>query len=195
MIQPNFLELDWRVRRAIELTQTRPDTLSSRSYAAKLQASLDNFRTMTDETDHTYTAWRMVRGEQMKAFRDLRLESDRVRALGDEHGLDDYPSQRIVYTDEAELLEFIGRAVAYLQVHVDEWDWISGAISRLEAGVSAAADLKRKEQAAYKRYTERAKDRAGSYDSLFGMLKDYIRDARSDVSSDPIYQEIRLVRA
>lgn len=194
MIQPNFLELDWRVRRAIELTQARPEMTSSRAYSSQLGTLLENFRTKTDETDTTYVSWRATRGEQMKAFRDLRLESDRVRVLCDEHGLDEYPSQRIVYTDEDELMAFIGQAVAYLKAHQGEWDWIPGRISALESGVSSAAALKREEQAKFRRYRERAKDRVASYDLLYGLFRDYLRDARLDVANDPIYQEIRLVR-
>lgn len=194
MIQPNFLEIDWRVRRAIELTEARPEALSSRTYQPKLNASLQHFRTMTDDTDQTYNQWRVIRGEQMKAFRDLRIESDRTRALCDEHALDEYPSKRIVYTDEKELLEFVEDAVVYLKANQAEWDWIAGAISRLEGGMSQAAALKTKEKAAYRTYCQRAKERVAAYDHLFGLFRDYIRDARNDVASEELYQEIRLKR-
>lgn len=194
MIQPNFIELDWRVSRALELADARPDARSSSTYRPLLQASLENFRTMTEETDLTYTRWRTLRGEQMKAFRDLRLESDRTYALCDEHGLDGYPSKRIIYTDEEELMAFVEEAVAYLQANTERWKWIAGAITRLESGRKAAAELKREELAAYRRYTERAKDRIGAYDQLFGLFRDYLRDARGDLHTEPLYQELRLVR-
>lgn len=194
MIQPNFIELDWRVCRALELADARPDARSSVTYRPLLTASLENFRKMTAETDVTYTRWRTLRGEQMKAFRDLRMESDRTYALCDEHGLDGYPSKRIIYTDEEELMAFVQEAVAYLQENTDRWDWVAGAITRLESGRKAAAELKREELASYQRYTERAKDRIGSYDQLFGLFRDYLRDARGDLHTEPLYQELRLVR-
>ena len=194
MIQPNFIELDWRVCRALELAEARPDARSSVTYAPLLKASLENFRKMTEETDLTYTRWRSLRGEQMKAFRDLRIESDRTYALCDEHGLDGYPSKRIIYTDEQELMDFTQGAIAYLQANTERWKWVSGAITRLETGRKAAAELKREELAAYRTYTERAKDRIGAYDHLFGLFRDYLRDARGDLHTEPLYQELRLVR-
>lgn len=193
MIQPNFLELDWRVRRAVELTAARGDSKSSRTYALPLAAKLDTFRTTNTETDATYNAWRVTRGEQMSAFRDLRLASDAIRALCDEHGLDGYPTQRIVYTDETELLGFIEKAIAYLGTVKDEWPWVAPSIADLQARVGDANARKRDEVARFKRYTERAKERIGAYDNLFGLFREYIRDAKSDVADHEIYKEIRLV--
>src|SRR5699024_7870740 len=106
MIQPNFLDLDWRVRRALDLVQEHPDKASSHAYGKSLDDALKRFRATNSSTDTTYTTWRVVRGKQMTAFRDLRLASDRARALADEHAIDGYPSQRIVYTDEEELIAF-----------------------------------------------------------------------------------------
>lgn len=193
MIQPNFLELDWRVRRAVELTQAHADSKSSRTYASSLSASLDTFRTTTTDTDATYAAWRVIRGEQMKAFRDLRLASDAIRARCDEHGLDGYPTQRIVYTEESELLSFIDKAIAYLRTVQGEWPWVATSIAELQGLVADGEKLKREEAVRYKRYTERAKDRIAAYDDLFALFREYIRDAKSDVADHEIYKEIRLV--
>lgn len=192
MIQPNFSDLDSRVRRAIELVAANPDTPSSRAYGTQLQTALRQFRATNKSTDATYTAWRMKRGEQMTAFRDLRVESDRTRALCDEHAIDEYPSQRIVYTDEEELLAFIAEAVAYLKDHVDTWKWVGEQITKLESGVDEAAALKREEKAAYRRYVARAEDRVKTYDNLYATFTGYLRDARNDLRGEPKYVEIRL---
>jgi len=195
MIQPNFLDLDWRVRRAIELVQNHPNTASSLAYGVKLQGALERFRATNTDTDATYTAWRMKRGKQMTAFRDLRLESDRTRALADEHAVDGYPTQRIVYTDEDELIAFVQSAIAFLKPRVDEWKWVQDQINKLDTGIANAATLKREEQAAFRLYTARAKERVAAYENLYALFKNYLRDAKNDHASDPQYQEIRLVYA
>lgn len=192
MIQPNFLDLDWRVRRAIDLIEANPEKPSSRAFAERLQTALRQFRATNKDTDHTYTQWRMLRGRQMTAFRDLRLTSDRARALCDEHALDDYPSQRIVYTDEDELIAFVTDAIDYLKKHVDEWKWVGEKISDLESGIAAAEQLKIEEKAAFRLYVARAKERVNTYDRLFSTFRSYLRDARNDMASNPDYTEIRL---
>lgn len=195
MIQPNFLDLDWRVRRAIELVQNHPDKASSLAYGVKLSRALDRFRATNTDTDATYTQWRMVRGKQMTAFRDLRLDSDRTRALSDEHAVDGYPTQRIVYTDEEELIAFVQNAIAFLKPHVGEWKWVQDQINTLDTGIVNAAALKREEQAAFRLYTARARERVAAYDDLYALFRSYLRDARNDLASHPKYQEITLVYA
>lgn len=192
MIQPNFLDLDWRVRRAIDLVEANPDKPSSSAYEERLKTALHQFRATNKDTDQTYTQWRMLRGRQMTAFRDLRLTSDRARALCDEHALDDYPSQRIVYTDEDELIAFVTDAIEYLKQHVDEWKWVGQKITALESGIEGAAQLKLEEKAAFRLYVARAKERVSTYDRLYSTFRSYLSDARNDMSSDPKYVEIRL---
>lgn len=193
MIQPNFLDLDWRVRRAIELVQNHPDNASSVAYGVKLQHALERFRATNASTDATYTAWRQMRGKQMTAFRDLRLHSDRTRALCDEHAIDGYPSQRIVYTDEDELIAFVQDAIAFLTPHIGEWKWVQEQINTLDGGISNAANLKREEQAAYRLYCARARERVAAYEDLYALFRSYLRDARNDLGTNPRYEEIRLV--
>lgn len=192
MIQPNFLDLDWRVRRAIDLIEANPEKPSSRAFGERLQTALSQFRATNKDTDHSYTQWRMLRGRQMTAFRDLRLTSDRARALCDEHALDDYPSQRIVYTDEEELIAFVTDAIDYLKKHVDEWKWVGEKITELESGIAAAEALKIEEKAAFRLYVARAKERVNTYDRLYSTFRSYLRDARNDMASNPDYTEIRL---
>lgn len=195
MIQPNFLDLDWRVRRALELVQNHPNKASSQAYGGKLDGALKRFRSTNTSTDATYTEWRMVRGRQMTAFRDLRLQSDRARALCDEHAVDGYPSQRIVYTEEDELIAFVEGAIDFLQEHVDEWKWVSEQITKLQSGIDAAAALKREEKEAFRLYSARARERVGAYEDLYALFRSYLRDARNDFGSNPAYEEIRLVYA
>lgn len=192
MIQPNFLDLAWRVRRSIELTQEHPAAKSSQAYGAHLQKALDIFNDTTESTDLTYNGWRAVRGEQMTAFRDLRLESDRTRALCDEHALDNYPTQRIVYTEEEELIAFIQSAIEYLQEHQEEWSWVPTQIQKLQAGIDGAAALKKKEKDEYKNYVQRAKERVSAYDQLYALFRDFLRDAKNDIADTDTYQEIQL---
>lgn len=195
MIQPNFLDLDWRVRRAIDLVQNHPNKASSLAYSVKLTSALERFRATNASTDATYVAWRQMRGKQMTAFRDLRLHSDRTRALCDEHAIDGYPTQRIVYTDEEELLAFVQHAIQFLTPHINEWKWVQEQINTLDSGISNAANLKREEQAAYRLYCARARARVAAYEDLYALFRSYLRDARNDFGTHPSYEEIRLVYA
>ena len=103
MANPNFLELEWKTRRALDIVAAHEKAESSEDYRSALQTALRRFKRMTRETDSIYRDWRATRGERMKTFRELRRESDRAKDLCDEHALDDYPDQKIAYTEEEHL--------------------------------------------------------------------------------------------
>lgn len=192
MIQPNFSELEWRLQRAIDLVQSSPEATSSRAYGQRLQASLGSFRRVNVETDVTYNRWRDTRGDQMRAFRQLRRELDRLRELADEHALDEFPQTRITYTDEEELIAFTNEVIAFLTPHGELWKWIPVGIQTLNDGLSAAKALKTREAAEFQKYTLAGKIRVASYDDAFGLYRDFVRDARNDLGHLPAYEPLRL---
>ena len=193
MIQPNFLELESKVRRALEMIDRNPGLRSSVSYGERLRSGLALFRQKNVETDLLYTSWRTLRGQQMKAFRDLRIELDRTRELCDEHAVDGFPTRRIVYTDEQELLEMAGDATAAIRGDIDTWPWIRATIDTIDSRIARAAELKRQEKTLYAEYTVRVKERVTAYDLLLAAFRQYLGDARTDASSLADLDSIQLL--
>lgn len=180
MTQPNFLELRWKASRALELMEANPALRSSAAYRDRLARALEHFDRATRSTDDTYNEWRRQRGVQMKAFRELRRTSDRLRIKADEHALDGYPSEQVVYTEEDHMLGHAERVVAFLSKHENEWDWISDAISEVKQLADQSRDNKKREDAIYKTYTVRVKERVAAYDNLLSTFRNYLSDATSD---------------
>jgi hypothetical protein len=195
MANPNFLELEWKTRRALDIVEAHDQAESSVDYRSALQTALRRFKRMTRETDSIYRDWRSTRGERMKTFRELRRESDRAKDLCDEHAMDDYPDQKIAYTEEEHLEELIDMAVEYLEEHKDEWDWISDKISTMKSLRSQGDELQAKAEKLYEQYTVKVKERVASYDHLHSILADYINDASQDVDSHELWPQIQLKRS
>lgn len=192
MTQPNFLELQWKATRALELMDAHPTLASSKMYRERLARALDVFGRATRSTDGTYTDWRTQRGVQMKAFRELRRTSDRLREKADEHALDGYPAEKIVYTDEDDMLGHAERVIAFLTAHQDEWDWISGAISEIKQLADQSRDNKKKEDEIFREYTVRVKERVSAFDNLLATHRNYVHDAHSDARNIEGFGKVTL---
>lgn len=192
MANPNFLELEWKARRAIDIIAESKDKQSSKDYENALRSSVQRFDRVTRLTDDAYRNWREKRGDRMRTFRELRRESDRIKELCDEHALDDYPSQKIDYTEEEHLEQLIDLAIAYLEAHRDEWDWIPGRIANLQSLRKQGDQQQREADDLYENYTVKVKERVTAYDRLLGVLLDYLHDARQDVSDHTLWPRIQL---
>lgn len=192
MANPNFLELEWKVRRALDIIGEQGTLKSSEAYRDSLTDSLERFKRVTKETDDIYRDWRTTRGERMRTFRELRRESDRIKDLCDEHALDDYPDQKIAYTEEEHLEALTDQALTYLEANIDEWDWISDRISNLKALRKTGDTLQAKADKIYQNYTVKVKERVSSYDRLLAVLGNYLDDASMDVSDHENWSKIQL---
>ncbi len=180
MTQPNFVELEYKLKSAIAMATASPDLLSSTSYLSHMKDALARFRQANLETDAKYALWRTQRGDRMKAFRELRRESDRIAELCDEHGLDGYPQRRIVYTEEEHMAALVKEAVAFLSSHEGEWGWVDEKMAALEKQLAAADQLKADTAKTYREYTVIVKERVSGYDSCLAVLKSFLSDARRD---------------
>lgn len=193
MTEPNFLEIEWKLRRAIGIAESAPATRSSGDYLQILRETVAHFTRITRETDETYIAWRMKRGERMRTFRDLRRMTDRARLLAEEHGLEGFPSDRVVYTDEVVMQAFVEKCAAFLDGHDDEWDWISEKVTDLRREIGVATEQKAAAAELFAVYRVRVKERVAAFDRAKAVLNDYLHDGRLDVSSHEDWEKIQLV--
>jgi hypothetical protein len=183
MSQPNFLQVTNALENAVSFCESNAGYRSSRSYAGRLVEVRNLFANATRRTDASYTKWRVVVGEELRQFREIRLEYGRIVELCDEHGYDGVPNKRIVYTEREHLLGLVAELVAWLTPKSSEWEWIPARLSTLK-GLVDAADRKRKEsQALYIEYTVSVKERVSAYEIAVMTLKEFRRDARADVKS------------
>jgi hypothetical protein len=183
MSQPNFLQVANALENAVAFCETNELYRSSRSYGLRLKEVRNLFANATRRTDATYTRWRLVVGEELKQFREIRLEYGNIVSLCDEHGYDGVPNKRIVYTEREHLLALVAEMVSWLTPKSSEWEWIPTRLSTLKVLVDGA-DRKRKEsQALYVEYTTSVKERVSAYEIAVMTLKEFRRDARADVKS------------
>jgi hypothetical protein len=183
MSQPNFLQVTNALENAVTFCESHPGYGCSRSFSARLTEVRSLFASATRRTDTTYTNWRVVVGEELRQFREIRLEYARIVALCDEHGYDGVPNKRIVYTEREHLLALVAELVSWLTPKASEWEWIPVHLSTLK-GLVESADRKRREaQALYVEYTVSVKQRVSAYEIAVMTLKEFRRDARADVKS------------
>jgi hypothetical protein len=183
MSQPNFLQVTNALENAVSFCENNTAYRCSRSYSSRLMEVRSLFASATRRTDTTYTNWRVLVGEELRQFREIRLEYGRIVALCDEHGYDGVPNKRIVYTEREHLLALVAELVSWLTRRSSEWEWIPVRLAALK-GLVESADRKRKEsQALYVEYTVTVKQRVSAYEIAVMTLKEFRRDARADVKS------------
>ncbi len=192
MTQPNFLQVATSLKRAVAFCEARPELQSSQRYGEGVREAREHFEHATRETDATYTRWRQLLGEELKEFRDMRLEYDRVMALADEHGYDDAPRRKIVYTERDHLMTLIGETIAWLKGHEGEWDWIAESIGALESHVAEARRRRKMSQVTYEAYTISVKARVAAYDHSVALVREYLRDANSEARGDEALARVQL---
>lgn len=192
MTQPNFLQVATSLKRAVAFCEARPELVSTQRYGEAVREAREHFEHATRETDATYTRWRQLLGEELKEFRDMRLEYDRVMALADEHGYDDAPRRKIVYTERDHLMTLIGETITWLKAHEGEWDWISECIGALESHVAEARRRRKMSQVTYEAYTISVKARVAAYDHSVALVREYLRDANSEARGDQALARVQL---
>ena len=181
MYQPNYLEIDTKLAAALAFCERHPE-LRSAEYGPAVRSVLERFRQVTRETDAHYTEWRVLLGKQLTAFKQARLSYDRGVALADEHGYDDFPRRKIVYTEEEHLLRLLADAMAWLKPREGEWPWIAELHGALQRHVQEAKQIRRQTDHVYQDYTHIIKRRVRAYQDSVAMLREFLRDVRAEGS-------------
>lgn len=192
MYQPNFLEVETRLRRAVAFCDAHPELVSSRDYRGRLQAILQHFMDVTQSTDRLYTSWRLKLGEQLLAFKRARQDWDRIVALCDEHAVDGLPRKPIVYTEFAPLIERLRETVAFLDAHPADWDWMTEMSRRLERAIGEAEELKKQAATIYGDYTVQVKRRVAAWEDAVAILKEYLGDSRLEAKRLDGYRDLEM---
>lgn len=192
MYQPNFLEAETKLQKAVSFCDAHPGLRSSQTYRALLQKTLHAFRFVTRETDELHTRWRLALGDQLRRFKHARLSYDEVVELCDEHGLDDVPRRKIVYTEPDHLKALLSDTIAYLETKESEWDWIPPLILRLKSHLSEAAAQRKATETLYREYTVVVKRRVAAFEDVVAVLKEYLKDSRSEASELEGYGSFQL---
>lgn len=180
MQQPNFLQVTNSLKYAMAFCEANPDLTSSKQYTERLAQAAEYFERSTRETDHAYTRWRQLLGEELTAFKVARREYDRTCALADEHGYDDFPHRRFIYTERDALLSLLGDMVKWLDAKGDEWDWLAPRAELHRQHISDAAKRLKVQKAMYESYTVTIKARISAYEHGVSTVREYISDARRE---------------
>lgn len=195
MTTPNYLQVETALKRATAFASSNPELTSTSHYLGLLEEMQARFAAATAETDSVYAGWRLRRGDRMRAFRDMRLEYDRVVELADEHAYDDVPRKKIVYTEEDSLLELIDATCAWLSSKGDEWAWTADKEASLKAQKATAMNLREDCDARFQNYTVVVKYRVAAYADAVALLREYhreaARDARGSEAVDGFSLEVR----
>lgn len=192
MNPPNFVQVSTALGAAVVACEQRPATSSSRIYLGRLSTVRDTFADATRQTDANYTEWRRAVGRELLQFRKIRVELDRIAELADEHGYDDVPRRRIVYTERDALLGLVDEVVGFLDAHQTEWDWLVPAAKRLRELVSEAKAAKLESEKLFTVYTIAVKERVAAYTAAVSLLREFARDARSELGSADAFEKARL---
>lgn len=187
MYQPNYLELDHKLKEAIAWCDRHPDTAAA-TYRVSLTRTLDRFTQVTRETDSLYTHWRQLLGRQLTAGKSARLAWDRTAALADEHGYDDFPRRRIDYLEESLLVLKLEETIAWLKQRVGEWAWLEERAQELTRWLGEFQRNRKETEGVYRQYTEVIKRRVDAYDAAVAMVKEFVRDVRLSGGSN---EEVR----
>ncbi|MCB9519564.1 MAG: hypothetical protein H6698_04845 [Myxococcales bacterium] len=192
MTQPNYLQVQTALDGAVRYCAAHPDLSSSGVYADRLAAMRDAFDAATTQTDASYSRWRVVLGEELKALKAVKVEYDRTLELADEHGYDGLPKGQIVYTEPTQLQPIVEATIDWLSARSTEWPWMASRAAVLRSGLTTAATRKRDAEAAYTRYTVDVKGRVVAYDQAVALLREYIHDARRDAGHHHPYDGVVL---
>jgi hypothetical protein len=194
MTQPNFLSVTRSLKAAIAFCETHPQLQSSRTYAELLQDRAGRFSRSTLSTDGSYTAWREAVGAELKQLRLLRVELARVMELLDEHGFDDLPDRRVLYTERNDLFLLADETLAILRTNASEWSWMSERMSAI-AGLKTACDEKASAaDVLLNRYRAGVTARVDAYEMAVKMVTEYLRDAHADATDRDGLKAVTLVQ-
>ncbi|TVR04997.1 MAG: hypothetical protein EA398_00720 [Deltaproteobacteria bacterium] len=192
MYQPNFLEVETRLRRAVVFCSTHHELRSSADYRDRLAAVLDHFERTTRATDALHTSWRLKLGEQLLAYKRARLAWDTAVALCDEHGVEGVPRDKIVYTEGDQLVALIEKTIAFLEERRTEWPWVEEKIRVLRSGITESRAVERDADTIFANYRVEVKRRVAAWEDAVALLKEYLRDSRLEASSLAGYRGLEL---
>ncbi len=192
MTQPNFLQVQNSLDRAVEFVQAHPDLESSRLYGEGLQDMQAAFTDRTTRNDELYTQWRVLLGHQGGAARDVKLEYDRVLELADEHAYDDAPERPIVYSDEEQLFPLVREVIAWLNAKGDQWEWTGKKATSLGELLEEASRRRKISDDARVQFTVDVKRRIGAYDSAVALLREYLKDAKREGAAYESFAAVKL---
>lgn len=192
MTQPNFLQVQSSLDRACAFVEAHPDLESSSRYGQSIAAMRERFLAATRATDARYTAWRQALGAELGRYQQIKTEYDRVVELADEHGYDDVPRRRIVYTESDQLFRLVGDSVAWLRKQGDEWPWMAERATHLERLVEESTARARAATALYQQYTVEVKRRVTAYDDAVALMREFLADAKRDGSEFDDFERIRI---
>jgi hypothetical protein len=192
MNPPNFVQVTDALLAAVAACEQKPSSSSARIYGQRLTQMRDVFGAATRATDLSYSVWRKSVGQELLRFRRIRVELDRVAALADEHGYDDLPRRRIVYTEREALLTLVDEVLAFLDARGTEWDWIVGQGKALRDLVADSAAVRAEADRLYRVYTVSVKERVAAYSAAVALLREFSRDARAELGDSAQFERARL---
>lgn len=180
MSQPNFLQVANSVQQCLDFCAAHPEVTASARYQDALLRVGGQFSRATVATDATYTKWRQLLGQELTAFREARLDYDRVVARCDEHGMDDVPRRRIVYHERDALLGLLTETAQWLRKHEAAWGWVAGDARTLEQHITDARARKAQADDAFLAYTSHVRARVEAYANATALVREFLRDAGTD---------------
>ena len=185
MSQPNFLQVERSLSASVAWCTAHPSTPSAKAYGASLAAMKPAFETVKLETNATYNAWRGRYGEELRAFKRLRLVIETTRELADEHAIDGCPERSILYTERAEIHGLAEDTIAFLAPHAAQWPWIARQTTEMRRQMAQSDADQAAAEAAYATYTVSVKRRVGIYAEAVALLNEFLDESRSDSPGDP----------
>lgn len=177
MTQPNFLQVQTSLDRAVAFVDAHPGLSSSERYGDALRAMRARFFAQTKATDERYTEWRGLRAAENTQYRDVKRLYDEVVELADEHGYDDVPRQRVVYTDEEHLNRLVDATIAWIDSKDGEWDWLGEKRAEFLRRRAEAESRRAAHAEVFHAYTVEVKRRVTAYDDAVALIREYLTDA------------------
>lgn len=194
MTQPNFLSVTRSLNAALELCHAHPQLQSSTVYEPLLQQRSGRFARATVQTDASYTAWREAVGLELKQLRLLRVELARVIEALDEHGFDDLPVRRVLYTERKDLYLLADDVLGLLRANMQEWSWMDARISSIVALKNTCDERASVARDLLVVYQAGVSARVDAYESAVSLLTEYMRDAQADAVDRGALENVTLVR-
>lgn len=185
MSQPNFLQVERSLSAAVAWCTTHNGAPSAKAYGASLVAMQRAFDEVRLETNATYTSWRSRYGEELRAFKRLRLAIEATRELADEHAIDGCPERSILYTERAEIHALAHETIAFLAPHASQWSWIARQSDEMTRSMAQSDADKAAAEAAYATYTVSVKRRVGIYAEAVALLNEFLEESKADAPGDP----------
>lgn len=185
MSQPNFLQVERSLRAAVAWCSSHAGAPSAQAYGSSLVAMEKAFASVRVETNASYTLWRSRYGEELRAFRRLRLAIEASRELADEHALDGCPTRSILYTERAEIHALAAETIAFLSPASAQWPWVESQCAEMRRQIAQSEADRTAAEAAYATYTNAVKRRVGIYAESVALLKEFLAESPADAPGDP----------